>query len=113
MRGFNKLRPFIGPGDLDLAEWVREAAEIVNSVRDGKLNSVGSLTLTANSTTTTLTDPRIGPNSHISLTATSVTAAAAVASASGVFVTPGDGSATITHDSTADTDRNFTYAILG
>ena len=112
-RGFPRLRTFIGPGDLELAEWVREAAEIVNSVRDGKLNTVDSLTLTTSSTTTTLTDPRIGPNSHITLTPTSATAAAAVGSATGVFVTPGDGTATITHDSTADTDRTFTYAVLG
>lgn len=113
LRGYPRLRTFIGPGEIELKEWVREAAETVNSARDGKLNSVGSLTLRANETTTTLSDPRIGPNSHISLTPTSATAAAAVGSATGVFVTPGDETATITHNSTADADRTFTYAILG
>ncbi len=112
-RGFARLRPFIGPGDKELKEWVREAAEVVNNVRDGKLNSVGSVTLTANSTTTTYTDPRISPNSAVLLFPSSATAAAAVGSATGVYATPGDGTATITHDSTADTDRTFMVAILG
>ena len=113
LRGLSILRSFVGPGNKELAEWVREAAGIVNSVRSGKLNNVGSVTLTENATTTTLTDPLISLDSHVSLMPTSATAAAAVGSATGVFVTPGDGTATITHNSTADLDRTFSYAILG
>lgn len=44
----------------------RETAEIVNRVLDGKINSVGLLTLaTGNATTTTLYDARISPDSII------------------------------------------------
>jgi hypothetical protein len=90
-------------------EGLRKVAEVVNSLRDGKINSVGTVTLTANSTTTTITDARISPTSKISLTATSATAAATT----GLFVTAGTGSAAITHNSTADTNRTFSYAIFG
>lgn len=44
----------------------RETAEVVNRVLDGKINSVGELTLaTGNATTTTLYDARISPDSII------------------------------------------------
>jgi hypothetical protein len=44
----------------------RETAEIVNRILDGKINSVGLLTLaTGNATTTTLYDARISPDSII------------------------------------------------
>ena len=44
----------------------RETAEVVNRVLDGKINSVGELTLaTDNATTTTLYDARISPDSII------------------------------------------------
>ena len=44
----------------------RETAEIVNRILDGKVNSVGLLTLaTGNATTTTLYDARISPDSII------------------------------------------------
>lgn len=44
----------------------RETAEIVNRVLDGKINSVGELTLaTGNATSTTLYDARISPDSII------------------------------------------------
>ena len=90
-------------------EGLRKVAEVVNSLRDGKINSVGTVTLTANSTTTTLTDPRINPNSKISLTATTSTAAAST----GLYVTAGTGSAVITHNSTADANKTFAFAIFG
>lgn len=44
----------------------RETAEVVNRILDGKINSVGLLTLaTGNATTTTLYDARISPDSII------------------------------------------------
>ena len=90
-------------------EGLRKVAEVVNSLRDGKINSVGTVTLTANSTTTTITDARISPTSKVLPIATSATAAATT----GLFVTAGTGSAVITHNSTADLDRTFSYAIFG
>src|SRR3990167_7251282 len=111
LRGLPVLRSFVAPNGV--SQWAVEVAGIVNSVRSGKLNNVCSVTLTANATTTTLTDPLISANSHVSLMPTSATAAAAVGSATGVFVTPGDGTATITHPNTAETDKTFSYSIIG
>lgn len=46
----------------------REAAEVINRVLDGKINSVGTFTLnTGNATTTALYDARISPDSSILL----------------------------------------------
>src|SRR3990167_7660172 len=87
LRGLSVLRSFVAPNGL--SQWAVEVAGIVNSVRSGKLNNVGTVTLTANATTTTLADPLISLDSHVSLMPTSATAAAAVGSSTGVYVTPG------------------------
>ena len=78
---------------------------------EGKLNNVTDVTLTASSTTTTITDPRIGPDSHLSFTPRSATAAIANGT---LFVSARDtGTATVTHASTADTDKTFSLSITG
>ena len=47
----------------DTKAHARQCAITINNVMDGKLNSTGEITLTASSTTTTLSDARIGLNS--------------------------------------------------
>lgn len=89
----------------------REIAERVNRLNQGKMNAVTTLTLTAGATTTTLTDTRIGGGTYIGLSPTTATAAAAMTK---VYVGPKTkGSATITHDNTADTDRTFSVLLIG
>lgn len=92
-------------------EWTRKVAEVANSVRDGKINTVGSVTLTANAATTTITDARIGTNSFIGLMPT--TATAQTAYVAGWRIVCSDGSAVITHNNTADVDKTFVYSIFG
>ena len=88
----------------------RLIAEVLNRVLDGATNAVGSVTLDANTTTTTLSDLRIGPSSTVHLTPETVNAA----SESGtIFVVPGDKQAVITHTNTADTDKTFRYSVHG
>jgi hypothetical protein len=88
-----------------------EARRIVNRILSGKTNSFGLVTLAANTTTTTLSDPRIGTNSVICLQAKTSNAAAAIAST--YFSDPGAESVVINHANNAQTDRTFSYTIVG
>lgn len=89
----------------------RETAEVVNRVLDGKINSVGLLTLdTGNATTTTLYDARISPNSIILFVPYS---AAAIADAVpyGAFQDSTDQTAASTTDAYAVTLDTTDYAV--
>jgi len=95
----------------DQGQWLGLIARAVNNILQGKILSTGEITLTANSGTTTLTDSRIGPNSHISFTPTTANGAAAL---SGLYVSArAAGSATLTHANNAQSDKSFTYSVLG
>jgi hypothetical protein len=99
------------PG-LDLGERdLRKVVALANRLLAGKLNAVTTVTLTASATTTTLQDSRIGGGSYIGLSPTTANAAAAMTK---VYVSAkAKGSATLTHDSTTDTDRTFDVLIIG
>jgi hypothetical protein len=89
----------------------RSIVERVNRLLAGKMNAVTTVTLTPGTTTTMLTDSRIGGQSFISLSPLTATAAAAMTA---VFVSTKDkGSAELTHDNTADLDRTFDVLIIG
>lgn len=89
----------------------RQLREIVAGAMQGKTNNTGTVTLTASSTTTTLTDPRIGAESVILFMPTTANAAGALA---GLYVSArGTGTATLTHASTVAVDKTFSYAVIG
>lgn len=89
----------------------RMLAVAINALFDGKVRSTGSVTLTANDTTTTLNETRINPNSVILLMPTTANAAGAVAT---TYVSArGDKTATITHANNAQTDKTFAFVVLG
>lgn len=88
-------------------------ADALNNALRGKLNNTGSVTLTASSATTTLTDVRIGAESVIAIHATTANAAAEIGNGTIYFGTPGDGTITINHANNAQTDRTFKYAVIG
>lgn len=92
------------------AEHRRLIAEGVNSLREGKIRSTGEVTFTADQTTTTIEDRRIGPMSVIQLMPTTESAAGEVG---WWWSSQTEGSATITHASDSRTDRTFRYVILG
>ena len=96
-----------------LTEALRQLAETANSLRDGKINTRGEITLRASQTTTTLTDTRIGPNSFIALFPLTANAAGKVATTYVSARATTEGQATITHASSADADQDFMYVILG
>jgi hypothetical protein len=88
----------------------RAVAEVVRGIMDGKTNNTGTITLTQSSTTTTLTDRRIGPNSVILFSPINEKAASEIA---GLYVSfRGQGTATLTHGS-HNFDMKYAYAIIG
>ena len=89
----------------------RRIATALNRAIQGKLNCTGSVTLTANVTTTTMTDEKIGADSWIGFMPTTANAAGALATT--YISARAQGSATVTHANAATVDRTFVYAILG
>lgn len=90
-----------------------DLSRVVGRLLDGKINTVSSVTLTASATTTTLTDPRITPDSHISFTPLTANAGAALAAGTFYISSRTNGSAVLAHANNAQTDRTFSYAIFG
>ena len=92
-------------------EWGRKTAEVLNNLMVGRSNNTGTITLTANSATSTLTDPRLGPKSVITFMPTTANGATATGN---LYVSArGKQTATLTHTNNAEVDRSFSYAIQG
>lgn len=91
--------------------FLRQAWVVVNNILLGKLNAVVEVTLLHDSATTTLTDPRLSINSHLTFMPLT---ANALADLPNVLVTAQDSaSATVTHTNSADTDRTYRLLIIG
>lgn len=101
--------PVSWPED-DLPRWIQRIAEVVAKIMDGKINATGTLTLAINTTTTTITDARIGPESKILISPTTANAAGAIAT---TYFTVGDQTATVTHANNSQADRTFGYVVIG
>lgn len=88
--------------------------EIVRSIRElyeGRSNAVGSVTLTASTTTTVVPTDTSGDGSVILLSPRTANAAAALAT---TYVSSiGNGTFTLTHANNAQTDRTFGYVAIG
>lgn len=87
----------------------RQIAAAVNALLQGKLNATGTVTLTANQATTTLTDARLTINSAVLFDPTTANAAADNPYGS----TRNNGTWTLTHANNAQTDRTYRYLIIG
>lgn len=86
-------------------------ADAINGLIDGKLDVVGTVTLTANVATTTVSDNRFESNMAPLLVPTTANGAAALTN---VYVSARTkGSFTLTHANNAQTDRSFLYVRLG
>ena len=97
----------------DVREWLRLCAEAINSLREGKINSVGTVTLSANADSTVLSDRRIGPDSFIGLTPETANAAGEIAAGVLYVSARGKQTATLSHANNAQIDRTLTYVVLG
>ena len=97
----------------DDVEHRRQLANAINQISEGRSNAFGTVTLTANQATTTLTDERIGTDSTVSFTPTTANAAAELGAGTMYVSAKTGGSLTITHANNAQADRTFDYAIQG
>lgn len=92
----------------------RNPVRILQAIRDlfaGRSNAVNSFTLTASTTTTTVTAPNMSVDTHITFSPRTSNAAAALAT---TYVSAkAQGSFTVTHANTATTDRTFDYHAFG
>jgi hypothetical protein len=103
--------PYIATRGVPDAQQLQRIAETVNALIAGKLDAVGSVTLTASSTTTVVTDNKFESNMVPVFVPTTANAAGALG---GLYVSARtQGGFTLTHANTGTTDRTFLYVRLG
>lgn len=94
----------------------RDKAQAVNQALKGKINSVGTVTLTASAATTTVDNAFVSSSSVILLMPQTANASAEVGAGT-IYIQPADTidgtSFKITHANNAQSDKTFGYAILG
>ena len=93
-----------------------QIARVINLAMQGKLNAIFTdFTLTANTTTTTLTDARLSVNSVVLFDPTTANGAYEVYT--GTLYTleanRNNGAWTVTHSNNSQTDRTFNVLIIG
>ena len=102
------LRDLLG----QLIEWQRLSVEVVNGMMTGKHNATGTITLTANQATTTITDPRIGVDTKIILHPTTANAKAEGTPWQTVPNATAD-QAVLNHVNSAQVDRTYGFILAG
>jgi hypothetical protein len=86
-------------------------ADTINAILKGRANNVGSFTLAANTTTTTVTDPAFESSMVVTWMPTTANAAGAMTN---LYVSARDsGTFTLTHSNAATVDRTFYYMRWG
>jgi hypothetical protein len=108
------LPPAERPNGNDVSSLVRHLVDVARGVRllfQGKTNNVGEITLTANTTTTTLSDRRLTVGSFVAFDPMTANAAADVPYA--LAANRNNLVWTLTHSNAATTDRTFRYVIVG
>lgn len=96
------------PSERDLAAIVSTIIELCK----GHSNAIGSVTLNANATTTTVSAPTSSETSIPQLTPQTVNAAAEIGNGT-LYVIAGRESFTITHANNGQTDRTFGWYVAG
>lgn len=102
--------PFYQP---DEDQHRRRIAEWANQVMGGKLNNVGTCTLTGGVASTSVVDARVGVNSFIGFTPTTANAASELGAGTMYLKSTMKGVFTIKHANSASADRTFDFCILG
>lgn len=116
------IRPFLHlppPASLNgfpaVTAYIRRMWESLQNMRRGKLECVVDFTVTANTTTTDLVDPRLSPQSAVFFDPLTANAAQNVAGSNFYVLEAnrGDGVWTVTHPNQVSTNRSFRVIILG
>ena len=91
-----------------------EAVQVwASQIHIGKLACTGTVTLTANATSTTVADQRAGANSFFGLCPLTANAASAQAAGNVYISTRAKQQFVIAHPNTSATDKTFVYSVLG
>lgn len=100
---------------LQLNTWLRKFFDAFQTVREGKMDCITDLTLTAGAASTTLTHPLLAPESFVQLDPKTANAAAELYGATMYVLAAnrGAGSWVITHANNANADRTFKVLIIG
>lgn len=85
----------------------------INQLIRGRSNAVGEVTLTANTTTTTVTGPNINADAQVFLMPRTANASAEFGNGTIRISAVAGGSFTVTHANNAQTDRIFGYLVIG
>ena len=101
--------PKVAPRETD----VRRVSTAVNLLADNRSDAYGSVTLTANTATTVVTEAKVADYSTIILTPRTANAAAEQGAGTIYVSAKAIGSFTLTHASNAQTDRTFDYTWSG
>ena len=103
--------PYLFVDDPDERRHRERLASAVNALIAGKADVVGTFTLAANVTTTTVADNKFESNQVVVWAPLTANAAGALA---GLYLSARtQGGFTLTHANTATTDRTFAYVRLG
>lgn len=103
--------PRVATRAVESAQQLQRLAESINGLIDGKLDVVGSVTLTENVTTTDVVDTKFESVMVPVMIPTTANAAAALATT--YLSARARGGFTLTHANNAQTDRDFLYVRLG
>lgn len=111
------LRPYpVSPLLLgDHRQWLLQQSSIINGLMAGKSNNTGVVTLTASSATTTVTlsEGRLGPNTLPILVPLTASAATEAGSLYVSARDPANNTFTLTHVNSATADRKFGFVLVG
>lgn len=99
----------VSPYEKDLSKF----AFAIQQLAEGRSNATGSATLTANTTTTTVTAPTCGTGSVPILTPLTLNAAAEVGGGTLYVSSVSKGQFILTHANSSQTDRTFGWVVLG
>lgn len=99
----------------DVNTMLRRLHDSIFRARQGKLDCITEITLTANAATTTLTDIRLSNQSVVLFDPKTANAAAELAAGTLYTLTAnrGTGSWVISHANNAQTDRTFQVLVIG
>ncbi len=99
----------LSPAERDLYKSVMA----VRQLTEGRSNATGTVTLTANAATTTVSAPNCGPGSAVFLFPQTANAAAAVATTFVLVTNVTAAQFIVSHANNAQTDKTFWWVALG
>ena len=110
-----KLPPRDASGDspASIRQFTRQIAQAVSRLAAGQSNAIGSVTLTANAASTTVTDARMGADGLVLFDPLTANAATELAGGAMRVSSRSQGQFVIAHANNAQTDRTFKYLIQG